>query len=179
LTGGSAAGELRADQVARIYGELLERLMFKHMFQELSRVVGERAAVPLIYRIVKTSIREAVEEILPPHLTSSPMDALLLCYKLFALAGQEFSYEVESEDTVRITKCPHYRFTRENPVACAACAATKAGALEALTGKKVAVKLEDGSILGSRDAEIIVERTSHMPRGDPYCRFTLHIQDKE
>jgi predicted hydrocarbon binding protein len=165
---------LRAEQAAKIYGEILERLVFKHSFSELSRIIGEKASASLIFRVVKSSMREAVEEILPKGLVENPLDGLLLCYRLFALAGQEFGYEVENENTVRVTKCPHYRFTRENPVACAACAATKAGALEALTGKKVAVELENGAWLGPRDAEIVVKRTSHMPSGDPYCRFVLH-----
>ena len=170
----SEAG-VRADQAARIYGELLERLVFRHAFEELGRIVGRRAAASLVFRTVKASMREAVHEVLPQHLAATPLDALLLCYRLFALAGQEFGYEVENENTVRVTKCPHFRFTRSNPVACAACAATKAGALEALTGKKVAVKLEDGTWLGPRDAEIVVERTNHMPSGDKYCRFVLHM----
>lgn len=63
-----------------------------------------------------------------------------------------------------------------NPLACAA---AKAGALEALTGRWVAVRLEGGAVLGPRDAEIVVERTSHMPRGDPFCRFALNIQGEK
>lgn len=162
------------EEAAKIYGEILERVLFKHSLEELSKIVSKRVAAGLVYRIVRSSMKEAVEEVLPSHLVKTPMDGLMLCYRLFALAGQEFGYEVESGDTVRITKCPHYRFTGKNPLACVACAATKAGALEALTGKSVAVKLEDGTWLGPRDAEIVVERTHHMPSGDPYCRFVLH-----
>lgn len=166
--------EVRAEEAARVYGEILERLMFKHSLEELSRVVSPRVAAGLLYRIVRSSMREAVEEVLPRGSVADPMDAMMLCYRLFEAAGQPFEHEVEAGNAFRVTRCPHYRFTRDNPLACVACAATKAGALEALTGKKVAVRLEDGTWLGPRDAEIVVERTHHMPSGDPYCRFVLH-----
>jgi hypothetical protein len=166
--------EIGREQAARIYGEILERTMFKHSLEELSRIAGERVAAGLVYRIIKSSMQEAVSEVLPRSLVRDTMGAMMLCYRLFALAGQEFGYEIEDEKTITVTRCPHYRFTSKNPVACVACAATKAGALEALTGKPVAVKLEDGTWLGPRDAEIVVERTHHMPRGAPYCRFVLH-----
>jgi len=166
---------IRAEEAARIYGEILERLMFRHSLEELSRVVSPRVAAGLLYRIVRSSMKEAVEEVLPGSSVANPMDAMMLCYRLFEAAGQPFEHEVEAGHAFRVARCPHYRFTRDNPLACVACAATKAGALEALTGKSVAVKLEDGTWLGPRSAEIVVERTHHMPRGDPYCRFVLHV----
>ncbi len=49
----------------------------------------------------------------------------------------------------------------------------KTGALEALTGKRVAVRLETGKLLGPRDAGLIVERRKRMPSGDPYCEFSV------
>ena len=160
-------------RAAHILGELIERLVFKHAINELARLVGGRAAASLTFRVVREAMREAVAEILPKGAVESPIDALTLCYTLFNLAGEEFEYTREDENTIRVTKCPHYRFTSKNPLACAACAATKAGAIEALTGKKVMVVLEDGTRLGSPDAEIVIERTHHMPRGDPYCRFRI------
>lgn len=45
---------------------------------------------------------------MPRQFVSTPMDALLLCYGLFALAGREFSYEVEEESMMRVTRCPYY-----------------------------------------------------------------------
>ncbi|NOZ88742.1 MAG: hypothetical protein GXO15_02315 [Crenarchaeota archaeon] len=164
-------------QAARVYGELLERFLFKHLLQELRRIVGERAAAGLVFRIVKMSMREAVEEVLPKGMVSDPMSAMRLCYTLFAMAGQEFSYEEDPGAHVfKVYRCPHYRFTGSDPVACVACAATKAGALEALTGRSVAVVLEDGTRLGPRDAEIIVRRLTHMPSGDKYCTFKLEVR---
>ena len=166
---------LRLDEArtAHVLGELIERLVFKHAIDELSRLVGGRAAASLIFRIVREAMREAVAEILPKGTVETPIDALMLCYTLFNMAGEPFEYVKEADNILRVTKCPHYRFTSRNPLACAACAATKAGAIEALTGKKVMVLLEDGTRLGSPDAEIVIERTHHMPRGDPYCRFVV------
>ena len=164
----------RAEEAARIYAEIAERSFFKHMLGELRKVVGTKAAAGLVFRIVKASMREAVEEVLPKGMVGDPRDALLLCYRLFEAAGHPFEVEL-SEDGARVTRCPHYRFTGRDPVACVACAATKAGALEALTGRKVAVVLDDegGVRLGPPDAEIEVHRLTHMPKGDPACAFKL------
>jgi len=167
--------QLRAEEAARIYAEIAERAFFKHTLDELRKVVGTKAAAVLVFRIVKTSMREAVEEVLPRGMVRDPLDAMMLCYKLFAAAGFPFEVEVVSDNTFRVAKCPHYRFTGRDPVACVACAATKAGALEALTGRSVAVVLEDGTRLGPRDAEIVVRRLTHMPSGDKYCTFKLEL----
>ena len=164
------------EEAVKVYAELAERLMFKHVLEELRRIVGDRAAATILFRIVRRTMKEAVEEVLPEGMVQNPMDAMKLCYNLFAAGGFPFKTEVEGGNTFRVTQCPHYRFTEKNPLACVACAATKAGALEALTGERVAVLLENGTLLGPRDADIVVKRTHHMPSGDPYCRFELHVK---
>ena len=166
--------EASREEAVKVYAELAERLMFHHMLEELRHLVGDRAAGAILFRVVRRTMREAVEEVLPRGMVSNPMDALMLCYKLFAAGGFEFETQVEGPHALRVTKCPHYRFTEKNPLACVACAATKAGALEALTGKRVAVQLENGALLGPRNAGILVKRTHHMPSGSPYCRFEIH-----
>ncbi len=165
---------LTKDEIIRMYAEILERGMFYHLVEELSKVLGPKATAGIIYRVIGSTIREAIGDVVHPELVGDPLEALLVCYKLFELAGIPFEAEVDrSAGVVRVKQCPHYRFTSRNPLACTVCAAMKAGALEALTGKRVAVKLETGELLGPRDARLIVERRRHMPSGDPYCEFRV------
>ncbi len=164
------------DDIIKMYAEILERFGFKHLIEELSRVVGERTATLLAFRLVRATIREAVEEIIPRGLVKDPYKALLLCYRLFALADMPFeASEKPEEHLVEVRRCPHYKYTRDNPRACIVCGAMKVGALEALTGRKVMLETEDGSKFGPSDADIVVKRESHMPRGDDACRFRILV----
>jgi len=158
------------------FGEMFERLAFKYVPRELANLVGERSAGVLLFRIVKEAARNSLGEMLKKEFKIATLkDAMIACYAPFERIGKPFEYEIVSEDPlrVRVKKCPHFEFTRDFPVACAACAAVKAGVIEMLTGEKTMVVTEDGKKMGVKDASIIIKRLKHMPSGDPYCEFEV------
>ncbi len=158
------------------FSETLERLLFKYIPRSLEKQVGPGATTALVFNIVKEAVKNSAGELLEDLMSSSSLvDALLSCYLPYKLVGKPFEYELVNENppTVRIHKCPHFEFTKDYPLACVACAATKAGIIERWTGKRVRLELEDGRKLGARDAKIVIKRSKHMPSGDPYCEFTV------
>ena len=167
-------------QICSFFSETLERLLFKYLPRSLERQVGPGATTALVFNIVKEAVKNSTGEILEDVLKDKSLkSALLSCYMPYKEIGKPFDYDLVSERplTVRVRKCPHYEFTKDYPLACVACAATKAGIIERWTGKKVMLELEDGKKLGSRDARIVIKRTSHMPSGGEYCEFV--VKEKE
>jgi predicted hydrocarbon binding protein len=153
---------------------MLERLSFEGLPKELSRVLGERAAAALIFNVVRDSAMSMAEDLKGMLKGETLKEALLACYKPFEMVGEPFEYEVTSEEplTVRIKKCPHFKYVKERPFACVACAAVKAGVIEDLTGKKVLFVAKNAKY-GRQNADVVIERTKHMPSGDPYCEFVV------
>jgi predicted hydrocarbon binding protein len=162
------------DELAKAFADMLERLSFEALPKELSKVLGERAAAALIFNVIRDSAMSMAEDLKGMLKGETLREALLACYKPFELVGEPFDYEVVSEKplTVRIKVCPHFKYVKERPFACIACAAVKAGAIEDLTGKKVQFVAGEAKY-GRRDADVIIKRTKHMPSGDPYCEFVL------
>ncbi len=161
------------------FSNFTERLLFEIAPKELSKYVGEEAAAALIFNIVKEGMKTTLAEELKKMMEiRSLKDALLACYVPYEKVGMPFKYEVvkESSDVdvvVRVHECPHYKYTKDFPRACIACAATKAGIIEDLLGEKVKVNFKGERVYGSRDASIEVLVRAHKPSGDPYCEFEV------
>ena len=164
------------DNVCHFFSETLEILLFKYIPKELEKHVGKGATTALIFRIVKEAAKNSAGELMERVVKEKSLkEALLACYLPYKEVGRPFEYEIVSEKplTVRVKKCPHYDYTKSNPVACTACAAIKAGIIERWTGRGVRLELEDGRKLGLKDASIIIKRTAHMPSGSEYCEFVI------
>jgi len=162
--------------ICSFFSETLERLLFKYLPKSLEKQVGAGATTALIFNIVREAVKNSAGEMLESVIEDRSLkSALLSCYLPYKTIGKPFEYDLVSEKplTVRVKKCPHYEYTKDYPLACVACAATKAGIIERWTGKKVLLKLENGRRIGARDAKIVIKRTSHMPSGDEYCEFIL------
>ncbi len=63
------------------------RGVFHHLVEELSRVLGPKATAGITYRVIGSTIREAIGDVVHPELVGDPLEALLVCYRLFELAG--------------------------------------------------------------------------------------------
>ena len=161
------------------FSNFTERVLFEILPRELSKYVGEGAAAALIFNIVKEGMKTTLAEELKKMIKIKNLkDALLACYTPYEKVGMPFKYEVVKENgdvdvIVRVYECPHYKYTKDFPRACIACAATKAGIIEDLLGEKVRVNFKGERMYGSKDATIEVLVRSHKPSGDPYCEFEV------
>ena len=78
------------------------------------------------------------------------------CYHVLERVGYPYEKEVvvdnESTYSVKVTKCPHIDFVKEQPIACNVCKGMKLGILEAIYGEPVEI-----------------ETLKDMAQGDEYC----------
>ncbi|ALU12441.1 hypothetical protein EYM_03785 [Ignicoccus islandicus DSM 13165] len=167
------------ETVAKAFANFSEKFLFDILPEELSKYIGEGASVALIYNIVKKGAKETLgEEIKKVMEIKGLEDALKACYLPYALVGMDFEHEEEkvsdNEVIVKVTKCPHFKYTKTKPFACVACAAVKAGIIEDLRGKPVQVILKKRKV-GSTNPKIVIEIKKHMPSGDEYCEF--HVKE--
>jgi len=161
------------------FSNLTEKLLFEILPKVLSKYVGEGAAAALIFNIVREGVRTTLAEELKKMMEIKNLkDALLACYIPYEKVGMPFKYEVVKENgdvdvIVRVHECPHFKYTKDFPRACIACAATKAGIIEDLLNEKVRVNFKDERVYGPKDASIEVKVRAHKPSGDPYCEFEV------
>jgi len=169
--------EFDKETVAKVFANFAEKFMFDTLPKNLKKYVGEGAATALIFNIVKEGAKETMGEELKKMIkVESLKDAMKACYLPYKLVGMEFEYEEAEEGdeyVFKVTKCPHFKYTKDMPFACAACAAIKAGIIEKLEDKPVQIVFKGTRRLGSREPGILIEVVKHMPSGDPYCEFRL------
>jgi predicted ArsR family transcriptional regulator len=88
-------------------------------------------------------------------------DKILYCYRLSAAVGSWVDYRIVEETTdhikIKVLKCPHIDYTKENPLACFSCQGIKLGTLKALFG--IDVKK--------------IKTLERIATGSDYCLFEL------
>ena len=121
--------------------KLLEELLF-HILPDKFKQIDEDNAYTLNVETTKellistlsdsTSVQEALQN------NDSYIDKILYCYTYAGLPDAIFEYEVfgETDDniTLKVTKCPHIKYTENNILACSACEGIKRGILHSLFG---------------------------------------------
>lgn len=125
--------------------------------------------------VLRESMRDATKAILQKDRelkklvdsAESYTEKFNLCYTLYEKIGFPFQYDIveETEERfiVKVTKCPHIKYTRYNPVACSACQGIKLGIFETLFGISLPA----------------IKRYASMAKGDKYCIFELLKLKKE
>lgn len=119
--------------------------------------------------MLRESMREATKTVLQKNRELKKLvdsaenytEKFNLCYTLYEKIGYPFQYDIveETEERfiVKVTKCPHIKYTRNNPVACSACQGIKLGIFETLFGIHLPA----------------IKRYASMAKGDKYCMFEL------
>lgn len=121
--------------------KLLEEMLF-HVLPEKFKEIDEDNAYALNVETTKRLLVNAldnddsVQEALDSKETF--IDKMLYCYTYAGLPDSVFEYEIvsESDDKIKlkVTKCPHIKFTKNNVLACSACEGVKRGILESIFG---------------------------------------------
>ncbi|MFQ6119855.1 MAG: methanogen output domain 1-containing protein, partial [Methanosarcinales archaeon] len=99
--------------------------------------------------------------------TENYAEKFYLCYSLYEKIGFscqcDIVEETEERLIVKVTECPHHKYTKNNPVACSACMGLKLGILESLFGIHLPT----------------IKRYASMAMGDQYCMFEIPKLKKE
>lgn len=147
----------------KILANIYEDLLFHGLPSEARKLVGEEAAKILITRPIISAMKRAIElQHIPKSIIDSPDMAskFNFCYDLMAWFGFPFEHEVveETEELYveKVTRCPHIKNTKKDPLACAGCYGMKIGILEPIMGKKPEMRA-----------------VKRMAVGDPYCLFEV------
>ena len=121
--------------------KLLEEMLF-HVLPEKFKEIDEDNAYELNVNTTKEllintlndadSVKEALQN------NDSYIDKMLYCYTYAGLPDAVFEYEIHDETdddiTLKITKCPHIKYTENNILACSACEGIKRGVLHSIFG---------------------------------------------
>ena len=121
--------------------KLLEELLF-HILPEKFKQIDENNAYALNVETTKellistlndsSSVQEALQN------NDSYIDKILYCYTYAGLPDAVFEYEIQDETsgsvTLKVTKCPHIKYTENNILACSACEGIKRGILHSIFG---------------------------------------------
>ncbi len=146
-----------------ISAKLLENLLFETLPKIFFEIDPENAANLLASAskdmIVKTFQKNHDAMMWLKDLDSFA-DQLLFCYALSGIKASKLDFEITNEDeksvTTKINVCPHFKYVKENPLACNACRGIKLGVLELVYGE-----------------EKTIRSIKSMARGDPYCLATV------
>ena len=150
--------------------KLLEEILF-HVLPEKFKEIDEANAYKLNVDTTKEllintlndadSVKEALQK------KDSYIDKLLYCYTYAGLPHAVFEYEVQDETdddiTLKITKCPHIKYTENNILACSACEGIKRGILHSIFGMK----------------NPVFTRQQVMSKGADSCIFSIPKPDAE
>ena len=120
--------------------KLLEELLF-HILPEKFKQIDEENAYSLnvetTKELLKNTLKDCDSVIESLNNKESYIDKILYCYT-YAGLPEVFEYEIvkETDDDfiLKITSCPHIKYTKNNPLACSACEGVKRGILESIFG---------------------------------------------
>ena len=139
--------------------KLLEEMLF-HVLPEKFKEIDEDNAYALnvdtIKKLLISTLNDAdsVQEVLDSKGTF--IEKMLYCYTYAGLPDSVFEYEIlkENDDIIKmkVTKCPHIKFTENNILACSACEGVKRGILEAIFGLSNPVLSRDQLISEGADS---------------------------
>lgn len=121
--------------------KLLEVMLF-HVLPEKFKEIDEDNAYTLNVETIKELLKKTLQDcdcvIESLNDKDSYIDKMLYCYTYAGLPDAVFEYEIHDETdndiTLKITKCPHIKFTKNNPLACSACEGIKRGVLHSIFG---------------------------------------------
>ena len=135
--------ETRSAEVSLV--ELFNEELFVALPNYLVNLAGEGTAS----MILRESLRDATISLLKDQTNlKKRVDAAETfeekfnqCYTIYQDMGFPFEHEIVEESdellVIKITTCPHFDDTKNNPVACNTCAGIKLGIVEVLFGIKV------------------------------------------
>ncbi|MDO9518149.1 MAG: methanogen output domain 1-containing protein [Methanosarcinaceae archaeon] len=146
--------------------DLLHINLFGGFPKKMTEIVGENAAIMLLRECAKESFLVALSR---PDCNLKPTDEIKAlaekndypalfnyCYRVLERVGYIYEGETivdsDSNYSMKITKCPHIDFVKEQPIACNVCKGMKLGIFEAVFGKPVEF-----------------ETIKNMAQGDEYC----------
>ena len=120
--------------------KLLEEMLF-HVLPEKFKQIDEENAYALnvetTKELLKNTLKDCDSVIESLNNKESYIDKILYCYT-YAGLPEVFEYEIvkETDDDfiLKITSCPHIKYTKNNPLACSACEGVKRGILDAIFG---------------------------------------------
>lgn len=121
--------------------KLLEEMLF-HILPDKFKEIDEENAYALNVETTKQLLTTTLENdsSVQEALNSKDtfIDKMLYCYTYAGLPNSVFEYEIleenDNEIKLKVIKCPHIKFTKNNILACSACEGVKRGILEAIFG---------------------------------------------
>ena len=142
--------------------KLLEEMLF-HVLPEKFKEIDEDNAYALnvdtIKKLLISTLNNdgSVQEVLDSKGTF--IDKMLYCYTYAGLPDSVFEYEILEENNdeikLKIVKCPHIKFTKNNILACSACEGVKRGILESIFGLSDPALTRDQLISEGADSCIV------------------------
>ncbi len=155
--------KMESEKSKRALVELFNQEIFSALPNYLSNLMAEGPA----RMVIRESMRHAIVGVLEQNKEIRDWinnevtleEKFNMCYELYKELGLPFKYEIEKSDDksliIKVTECPHIKYTKENPVACSACDGLKLGILDEVFGIHL-----------SR-----IKSDSNMANGDEFCRF--------
>ena len=146
--------------------DLLHIVLFGGFPKKMTEIIGENAAMMLLRECSKESLLVALSRSDCKLKPTKEIRALAeqndysalfdYCYRVLERVGYPHEGEtiVDSDFnySMKVTKCPHIDFVKEQPIACNVCKGMKLGILEAAYGEPVDI-----------------ETIKNMALGDEYC----------
>ena len=146
--------------------DLFHIVLFGGFPKKMTEIVGENAAVMLLRECSKESFLTALSQ---PDCELKPTEEIRVlaeqndysalfdyCYRVLERVGYPYEGETivdsDSNYSMKVTKCPHIDFVKEQPIACNICKGMKLGIIEAAYGEPVEI-----------------ETLKNMAQGDEYC----------
>lgn len=152
--------------------DFLHVVLFGGFPKKMTEIVGENAAAMLLRECSKESFLTALSqsnsklkltEDIREHFERNDFSGLFdYCYRVLDRVGFPYERELlvdkDSVHSLKVTKCPHFDFVMEQPIACNVCKGIKLGIFESAYGEPIEV-----------------ETLKNMAEGDEYCLSVFHL----
>ncbi len=166
-----------AIRVRTISEEFLNKVgkvvLLEHLVPEISKLLGERAAVSVSFKIIKDAARDSAKE-LGLHEMKELGDMCALFKYVYGLFGNKDVECIEEGDKLRIIvrNCPLIKMVKNDSNACLIAMALKVGIVEALDKDRVMIEVK-GHKYGHPNPNVVVRRIKSVPEGAEYCEFEV------
>jgi len=159
--------------LGELFSEIAKEVLIKELVPELSKLIGERSAQAVAFKIISDATTEAFRKLG----LELPKDAC----EVFKYAYEELEGgKVECEESdgrlvVRVKYCPLIVRYGRDPNVCLVSSAIKRGLIKAIFGKDAFIITKDHKY-GNPKAPILIRKKKTLVEGDDECLFEVEIK---